>query len=470
MPSLFSARIRRFHGGVHPADHEKTRTRGLAIEVQPAPARVTLAMQQHIGAPARPIVKKGDAVARGQVLAEAGGFVSVPVHSPVSGKVVEIGRCLHPLGMSGECVVVENDGQDRLAEGVGSAVKDAGILEPKKIAERIREAGICGMGGAGFPTHVKLSPPEGKPIDSLIINGAECEPALSADHRLMVEEAEGVLRGVTYLRRALERAGRLPATVVAIEDNKPDAADALEAARTRLGAECEIAVLPVRYPQGAEKQLVYALLGRAVPPQSERGLPMDVGCVVQNVGTAFAVHQALDLGTPLVERVLTVAGDAVGDPANLRARIGTPLGEILASRNVAPDADKLILGGPMMGIAQFTDEHFVMKTTSGVLVERAAAAEREPFDPCIRCGRCIEACPMELVPSRLSTLAEAGRLEDMDAWGAVDCIECGCCAYVCPARRPIVHQVKLGKWELARLARKVKEAAAKAAPARDGGA
>jgi electron transport complex protein RnfC len=456
-------KTRRFHGGVHPSDAEKPRTRGLAIEAAPAPKTVVLSLQQHIGAPARPLVKKGDAVARGQTVAEAGGFVSVPVHSSVSGKVKEVGTCLHPLGMRVPAVVVEGDGEDRLAEGAGRAVEGAGSLSPEAIRDRVRDAGICGMGGAGFPTHVKLSPPESKPIDTLVLNGAECEPALSADHRLMVESAEEVLRGAAYLRRALARDGKLPRAVAALEENKPDAAEALERAREKLSGEVEalrglqIVLLPVHYPQGAEKQLIYALTGREVPPQSERGLPMDVGCVVQNVGTAFAVHEALDRGLPLTARVVTVAGDAVARPANVRARIGASIADLLASRDVAPDRRKLILGGPMMGIAQFTDDIPVTKTTSGVLVERRSLDG--PFDPCIRCGRCVEVCPMRLVPSRLSVLAEAGRFEDMRNWAMIDCIECGCCAYTCPARRPIVHQVKLGKWMLQQEQKRAKEKA-----------
>ena len=459
MATGMSARIetKRFSGGVHPRDTEKPRTRGLRIETLPAPARAVVALQQHIGAPAMAVVKKGDTVARGQVIAEAGGFVSIPYHAPVSGKVVEVGTCLHVLGHRVPAVVIENDGEDRPADGVGEAT-DTTKLAPREIVERIQEAGLCGMGGAGFPTHVKLSPPDSKPIDTLILNGAECEPALSADHRVMLEDAKGVIGGVRLLARALETAGKHPRMVIAIEENKPDAAEALRGARDELGGrfadECEIVVLPVWYPQGSEKQLIYAVTGREVPPQSERGLPMDVGCVVQNVSTEVAVCDALERRTPLTERVLTVAGDAVGSPANLRVRIGTPIAEVLAGRDVAPDATKLIMGGPMMGIAQYTDELAVTKTTSGVLVEHAEEDGR--FDPCIRCGRCIEVCPMQLVPSRLSVLAEAGRYEDMPAVAVVDCMECGCCSYACPARRPIVHQVKLGKWMMQQTARKAK--------------
>jgi len=454
MPNLL-----RFHGGVHPHDDEKPRTRGLPIETAAAPATAVLPLLQHIGAPSKPVVKKGDQVLRGQAVAEAGGFVSVPVHSPVSGKVADVGKCLHPLGMSVDAVVIENDGRDASVPGFGEPV-DASSLDAKAIRDRIRDAGICGMGGAGFPTHVKLSPPADKPVDTLVVNGAECEPALSADHRLMLEHAEGVASGVRLLQRALARDGRLPKTFLAVEENKPDAAAAMRSACSKLSVDCEVVELPVRYPQGAEKQLIYALTGRKVPPQSERGLPMDVSVVVQNVGTAFAVHEALERGKPLVERVLTVAGDAVGRAANVRARIGTPIAELLAARDVSPGPTRLVLGGPMMGLAQFTDELPVMKTTSGVLVERREEEEPDRFGPCIRCARCVEACPMQLVPTRLSVLAEAGLFDAMAEWGVVDCIECGCCAYVCPARRPIVHQVKLGKWMLGQAQKKAAAAAA----------
>jgi electron transport complex protein RnfC len=463
----------RFSGGVHPHDAEKARTQGQAITKLPPPPVATILLQQHIGAGAKPIVKKGDRVLRGQMIAEPGGFVSVPYHSPVSGKVLDVTKRLHPLGMKVDAIVIENDGEDAAAPGVGDAL-DAAALKPKTIIEAVRNAGICGMGGAGFPTHVKLSPPPEKQIDVLIINGAECEPALSADHRLMLEEPKGVVRGASLLLRALERDNRMPSLVFAVEANKPDAASRLREAIALLKGYCyldaaEVVELPVRYPQGAEKQLIYALTGRKVPPQSERGLPMDVGCVVQNVGTAFAVFQALETGTPLIERVVTVAGDAVGRPANFRARIGTPLSSLLDKVDLRPgEADKLILGGPMMGLAQFSDEHYVMKTTSGVLVERAAERARRSFDPCIRCARCVDVCPMSLLPTRLSVLAEAGRFDDMERFGCVDCIECGCCAYVCPARRPIVQQVKLGKWELAQKAKKAQAKPAEAPKAEAG--
>lgn len=476
MANGMSARTetRRFAGGIHPHDAQKPRTRGASIEALPPPARAVVALQQHIGAPATAVVKKGDTVARGQVIGEAGGFVSIPYHAPVSGKVVEVGTCLHVLGHRVPAVVIENDGEDRLAEGVGEP-SDTRDLEPKELIGRIQAAGLCGMGGAGFPTHVKLSPPESKPIDTLILNGAECEPALSADHRVMLEDAKGVVGGALLLARALEKGGKRPRTVIALEDNKPDAFEALTKARDELGdelgIECEIVMLPVWYPQGAEKQIIFAITGREVPPASERGLPMDVGCVVQNVSTAVAVCDALERNTPLTERVLTVAGDAVGAPANLRVRVGTPITDVLAGRDVAPDARLLIMGGPMMGIAQYTDDLAVTKTTSGILVEHAVerAGEDGRFAPCIRCGRCVEVCPMGLVPSRLSVLAEAGRYDDMPAAAVIDCIECGCCTYACPARRPIVHHVKLGKWMMQQAARKAKAGAAKVSDKKEGG-
>lgn len=442
----------RFPGGVHPREIQKARTRSLPIETLPPPERLTVPLVQHIGAPAKPIVKKGDKVARGAPIAEAGGFVSVPVHSPVSGTVAALLQCAHPLGMRADAVEIENDGEDRPAPGLSAdeAVEDAAGLSPEEIRSRIQAAGICGMGGAGFPTHVKLSPPPEKPVDTLILNGAECEPALSADHRLMVERADGVARGARLLAAALgDRSGGGGVRVIfAVEENKPDAADALKRAASALDLECEVTALPVRYPQGAERQLIYALTGRKVPPATEKGLPMDVGVVVQNVGTACAVHEAVERGVPLTERILTVAGDAVERPANLMVRIGTPVETVLERAGAAPDAGVLLIGGPMMGLAQYSADVPVIKTTSGVLLSREEPSAR--FDPCIRCGRCVESCPMTLVPSKISVFAERGLFEDAVRWGALDCVECGCCAFVCPAERPIVHQVKLTKAESAR--------------------
>ncbi len=443
----------RSRGGVHPA-YGKHATAGLPIESLPLRPLWQVSMAQHMGAPARPVVKKDDRVARGQVLGEAGGFVSAPVHAPTSGVVRAVAERLTPAGLPAACVELESDGEDRAA-----------ALEPcpgweslgaRALVERVAAAGVVGMGGAGFPTHVKLSPPPAKPIDTLIVNGAECEPYLTADHRLMVEEADRIWAGVRLVRHILG-ARRV---AVAIEDNKPDAIRAFE--RVLHGTDAELVILNTEYPQGAEKQLIYAVTGREVP---SGGLPMDVGALVENVATCAAIRDAILDGRPLIERVVTVTGAAVRTPKNLRARIGTPLADLLAHcGGLAGPLGKLVCGGPMMGLAQGGLEAAVAKTTSGLLAIPRAQTIQFGSGACIQCGRCVAACPMRLLPC---TLSEAIEAEDDD--GAVelcvaDCIECGCCAYVCPAHRPLVQHMRRAKARLAQ--RRQAAAAAKAAQSR----
>ena len=437
-----------FSGGVHP--HEaKERTRDLSIVDLPLPDRAILLLSQHIGAPCAPVVKKGDAVLTGQVIGEAQGFVSAPVHASITGKVVAVEPWPSPVtGMRTPAVVIERDGEEQWAEGTNVAGQDLSGSDADQIKSSVQAAGIVGLGGATFPTHVKLSPPPGKPIDTVILNGAECEPYLTCDNRVMIEQAEGVVEGFRLIMRAL----RCENGIIAVESNKPEAFAAMRQATSGDGT-IRVEMLKVKYPQGAEHQLIKALLGREVPWHG--GLPMAVGAVVQNVATACAVYEAMRFARPLIQRVVTVTGDGVESPGNFRVRIGTPIRSLLERAGLRPDAKKLILGGPMMGIAQRTPDVPVTKGTSGVLVLSDASAF-EP-GPCIRCGRCVRACPYGLTAAAFSRAIERLDMDIAVEWNVLECKECGCCTYVCPARRPIIHQVKFAKAEIAKRKAREKE-------------
>ena len=428
---------RSFRGGVHPAPHKDTAA--LAVETMPLLGRYVVPLAQHLGAPGEVCVAKGERVERGQPLSRPQGFVSVPVHAPTSGVVKSVKEQPHPHGRALLAVEIEADGEDRPWSGRPTPA-DWRALSPGALIAALRDAGLVGMGGAAFPTHVKLSPPEDKPIDLVILNGAECEPYLSSDHRVMLEEAPAVMAGLGIMLRALGAQRAL----VGVEANKADAADALSAA-CPVYLDADVALLPVKYPQGSEKQLIRALTRRTVP---EGGLPMDVGCLVQNVGTAAAAFRALSEGEPLIERVVTVAGDGVAVPRNLRVRVGTPLADVIGHcGGLAGDVAKVIVGGPMMGMAQHSLDVPVLKSTSGILCLPAAQVSQFLSEPCLRCGACVDACPMALLPSALGLLAERGRYGELESHHVADCIECGSCAYACPSHRPLVQLIRRGKAE-----------------------
>jgi electron transport complex protein RnfC len=427
-----------FRGGVHPP-YSKELSKDRPIQVAEIPELLVVPLVQHIGAPCEAAVSSGDSVMEGQLLGKARGFVSAPVHSPVSGKVKKIEKVLHPLGQLVPAVSVQPDGKEEKGylAPLGDNIEQ---LDAKQIVDRVMEAGIVGLGGATFPAHVKFSPPKGKPIDTFIVNGCECEPYLSADHRLMLERARDIITGAKMIGKVL----RVSRIIVAVEENKPDALEAMKRASDSENIVCM--VTETKYPQGAEKVLIKALLGREVP---SGGLPMDVGVVVSNVGTALAVCEAVREGKPLIDRVVTLTGNGVSTPGNFLVKIGTPLSFLVEKAGgLVGTTGKIVMGGPMMGIAQASLDVPVIKGTSGVLILQEEPSMHEGYLPCIKCSFCVQACPVSLLPSKLSVIAEAKNWKLAESYGANDCIECGSCAYVCPSKRPIVQFIKTAKLKL----------------------
>ncbi|MFO0751982.1 MAG: electron transport complex subunit RsxC [Thermodesulfovibrionales bacterium] len=425
-----------FKGGIHPPD-KKELSKAKAISPAKPPKRVVIPLVQHIGAPCKLSVHIGQEVKMGEVIGTPEGFVSAPVHASVSGKVIATGDFPLPTGRMAPSVVIENDGKEEW-----TALKDSPgymHLSVDELKGKVKDAGIVGMGGAAFPAHVKLSPPKEKPVDVVILNGAECEPYLTADYRLMLERPADVVEGLKVLMKIVN----VSKGIIGIENNKPDAIEAMRRAAAGEPA-IRVCALEVKYPQGAEKMLIKAATGRDVPA---RGLPMDVGAVVQNIGTALAVYEAVRYGKPLIERVVTVTGEGIREPRNLLVKIGSLVSDLIGEcGGFVSEAAKVISGGPMMGFALYSLDVPVTKGTSGILVlPEEGVVHAGDFGPCIRCGRCIDICPMGLMPSMLSVLSERGMYEEAKDYNLFDCFECGSCTYVCPSKRPIVQLVRLAK-------------------------
>lgn len=440
-------KLKTFRKGVHPPEY-KYLSEHKPLESLPLPAEVFIPLHQHIGAPCRPIVEKGQEVKTGEIIGQSSGFVSSPVHATISGKVKTIDNFPHPLGINSQMIHIVGDGEDNWVN-LAKSDQDWEKLTNDEIVELIQKAGIVGLGGAAFPTHVKLTPPKGRKIDTFILNGCECESYLTADHRMMVEQSEEVVLGVRILMKALN----VERGFIGVENNKPDAIEALKHA---CAAYNNIDVIPLRvkYPQGAEKMLIKAVIDREVPTG---GLPLDVGVVVNNVGTAIAVAEAVVKQKPLVERVVTVTGDGVHEPKNVIARIGTPFQNLVDfCGGLTDDTVQIIMGGPMMGLAQHSLNVPVIKATSGILCLTDRDLPRKKEYSCIQCGNCIGVCPMNLLPTRLARFAQVENWQIAESMGILNCIECGSCAYICPSNIPLVQHIRIGKLKVNELKNKQK--------------
>lgn len=428
-------------GGIHPAENKLSAAS--PIREAALPKQAVFSMFQHIGAPAKPIVKKGDEVKVGTLLAEAGGFVSAPIYSSVSGKVSKVDVALDASGTRRMAVYVDVEG-DEWEENIDRSstlvkLSDRPELDSKTIIEKVKNAGIVGMGGATFPCHVKLSPPPGSKAECVIINAVECEPYLTADHRLMLEHPEEILVGLQLIMKAVD----VKKGYIGIENNKPDAI-ALMTEKAKDYEGIEIVPLKVKYPQGGEKQLIDAVIGRQVP--APPAIPINVGAVVQNVGTAFAIYQAVMKNKPLIDRIITVTGKSLQQPSNLLARLGTPFQQLIDECGGLPeDTGKIIGGGPMMGKALLSLDIPMTKGSSGLLIMNEKEARRSMPQPCIRCAKCVNVCAMGLEPYLLSKMCAMEDWEGAEKNGIVSCIECGSCQYTCPSNRPLLDMVRVGK-------------------------
>lgn len=436
-------------GGVHPPENKISA--GKKIQDIALPESVAIPLGMHLGVPSKPIVDKGDEVKVGQLIARGEGFVSANIHSPFSGKVLKIDKALDSSGYKRDSIFLNIEG-DNWLETIDRSdvlVKEC-KMKPDEIIGRINESGIVGMGGATFPSHVKLTVPRGKKAECLIINGVECEPYLTADHELMLEKGEEIMVGITILMKAL----RVSKAIIGIENNKPDAIMHLDKISAGYPG-ISVQGLHVKYPQGGEKQLIKAVLNREVP---SGGLPIDVGTVVFNVGTAYAVYEAVQKNKPLFERIVTVTGRSLTSSSNFRVRIGTPVRMIIEAAGGLPEnTGKVINGGPMMGKALSDTAVPIVKGSSGILLLSEKESSRKPVEPCIRCSKCVSVCPMGLEPYLLMVMGQKALFERMEQEKVMDCIECGSCSYICPSGRPLLDYIRLGKSEVGKIMRSRKK-------------
>ena len=420
-----------FKGGIHPDDGKRF-SKDQPIQTLLPKGDLVYPLSQHIGAPANPVVKKGDHVLKGQLIADAGGFVSAPVYASVSGTVKGLEQRFNPAGSRTECIVIENDGEYREVEY--EPVKPLAEMSREEILEKIAQAGIVGMGGAGFPTRVKLSPKEPEKIDYIIANCAECEPYITADYRRMLEYTDDLVSGMRVVLQLFPNAKG----IFAVEDNKKDCIEKLKSTVAN-EQRMEVAALMTKYPQGAERQLIYAVTKRAI---NSSMLPADAGCIVDNVETMIGIHNAVAAGRPLMERVVTVSGDAVSAPGNYLVLLGTSHQELIeAAGGFTVQPKKLISGGPMMGFAMVTADAPVTKTSSAILAFKEDEVEKSRETACINCARCVDVCPSRIIPSRLADYAIRHDEEGFVAMNGLECVECGSCSYVCPAKRPLKQAI-----------------------------